>query len=280
PIIDENVTLHPSFDWDHITERDTKPSPPNDLILHAISVGEYRTASTLQFNAVCVSLFLRLLDVSPDLANETTCSFVEESFENMEQRWKSNPWVIKMHVMPKHTAVLNDTWLFSTVKDRSEGGVVKTWLMETYGRPERIGYIQDLETLSEIGLEGVIRNYADVFSLKPFMIDAMIEYFRFWEKLRICCGKQMSKYWRNELLPFNSTLKDVRMSRHALCPRLNIDEVEKRFMETKLYRLIHRNEKLRRMNRPSLVDGDLTGKYCSDYNIQVKTHGIGFNEGR
>mmetsp|Transcript_5875 Transcript_5875/g.12203 ORF Transcript_5875/g.12203 Transcript_5875/m.12203 type:complete len:93 (+) Transcript_5875:2-280(+) len=90
----------------------------------------------------------------------------------------------------------------------------------------------------------------------------------------------MSKYWRNELLPSNSTLKVTTMKNHSLCPHLNIDDVEERFMETKLYRLIHRHDKLRRMNRPSLLDGDLNGQYCSDYNNKVKTQGIGFNEGR
>jgi len=279
-IIGKNATLDPGFDFDYIVERDVKPLEQNDLILHAISVGEYRTASTLQFNAVCASLFLHILYFAPDLANKTSCIFVEKSFHKMERGNESNPQVMKMHVMPKSSTVQNDTWIFSTVRDRTEGEIVKTWLVETYGRPERIGYIQDLETLREIGLEEIIQKYADIFSLESFMVDAMIEYFHLWDKLRICCGKQMSKYWRNELLPSNSTLKVTTMKNHSLCPHLNIDDVEERFMETKLYRLIHRHDKLRRMNRPSLLDGDLNGQYCSDYNNKVKTQGIGFNEGR
>mmetsp|Transcript_23356 Transcript_23356/g.49002 ORF Transcript_23356/g.49002 Transcript_23356/m.49002 type:complete len:336 (-) Transcript_23356:192-1199(-) len=269
-------------DLDDIVRQQTKRMSPNGLILHAISIGNPRSASTLQFNAVCVSLFLHILNFAPALANNTSCIFVGglKKFKKKEkQRSKSNPQVIKMHFKPNCTEVLNDTWLFSTARDLSDGREEKSWLIDHCGTQERIGYIQDLETLSEIGLDGILRKYGDVFSLEPHMMDAMIEYFDIWDKLRVCCGRQMSKYWRNDLLPTNSSLKDATMKKHSLCPTLVIDDVEKQFMETKLYKLLHLYENMRPINRPSMVDEVLTGKYCSEYNDAVKSRGIGFNQG-
>ncbi len=158
-------------------------------------------------------------------------------------------------------------------------GIKKSWLIEHCGTPERIGYIQDLETLSEIGLDGILQKYAEIFSLQPYMTEAMIDYFHIWDKLRVCCGQQMSKYWRNELFPANSSLKDLTLKNHSLCPTLNIDNVERQFMETELYKLIHRHTKMRPINQPSMVDKPLTGKYCSDYNEAVKSRRIVFNQG-
>ena len=262
-----------SFDHDTSSNATTHTNSTNTFI-HAITYGGMRTASTLQFNAVCVSLFLHTLSVRPSLANHTLCNF---DYKHLLQN-ANIPQVVKSHDKPPHNTLLNSTWLFATVKTKQQAKEKREQMKHEYNTP-RIGYIQDLETLSEIGVDGIIREYANIFELLPGQIDIMMEYFNIWDKLRICCGLQMSNYWRNELLPTNSSKKDINMKNHSLCPTLDIDATERQFMETRLYKLMDQYERMRYINRPSLVDGILNGTYCSRYNEEVRKTGVGFNKG-
>ncbi len=118
----------------------------------------------------------------------------------------------------------------------------------------------------------------EIFRCLSDQIDEMIIYLELWDKLRVCCGQQMSKYWRNELLPIDSPRKDLGMKNHSFCGSLDVDDVEGRLMDTKIYRLIDGYENLRHMNSPSTLDPLLTGTYCSSYNDIVREQGIGFGE--
>ena len=245
-----------------------------NTFFHVITFGTPRTATTLQFNTVCVSLFLHTLNVRPSLANHTLCNNGLKFFLHNA----SMPQVTKTHKTPTKKDLFNNTWLFTTAKNRKQANKKREQMKREYN-PSRIGYVQDLETLSEVGIDGIIRDYADFFYLSPGQIDIMIEYFNIWDKLRICCGLQMSKYWRNELLPSNSTQKNINMKNHSLCPTLDIDATERQFMETRLYKLMDQYERMRYVNRPSLVDGILNGTYCSRYNDEVREKGVAFNRG-
>ena len=134
--------------------------------------------------------------------------------------------------------------------------------------------IQDVETLSEIKADGFLDLYADFFDLPSHYLPLLHDYFTLWEKLRVCCGVQMSKYWRNELNP--STVHK-KLDPHPFCGSLDIDVVEKAFMNTTIFKMID-SLGLREINRPAMIDDALDGSYCSRYNKAVQAEGLEFNE--
>ncbi len=271
-----------SFDVDSNPEfimQQNDLTKPEEIILHAISFGKSRTATTVQFNLVCVSLFLQILNFQPSLANNTICSYPGRKFKYLLQN-ETIPQVIKTHAIPPKNLVLKSTWLFTTATDVLDATTTEELIKHVFGPSQKIGYVQDLVTLSELGIEGMTRRYAKIFSLPSHQIEVMIEYFNLWDKLRICCGLQMSKYWRSELLRSNADSEKFALSNDSLCHKLVIDDIEKQFMDTTLYNLLSRYERMKWVNRPSLVDGPLTGKYCSDYNEEVVTNKLGFNQAK
>ena len=82
----------------------------------------------------------------------------------------------------------------------------------------------------------------------------------------------MSKNYRNDLLPSNEKNPDLKP--HPSCGSVDADELEAHFMNTTLYKLLSQYQLMRKMNRPSTVDGDLDGTYCSRYNAAVRKYGI------
>jgi len=250
---------------------------PDDIILHAITFGRTRTATTVQFNLVCVSLFLHVLSIQPSLANKHNLQLSWEGIQvSFTKRY--SPASDQNHAIPPKKLVLKSTWLFTTATDVVDATTTKDLIKNVFGPTQKIGYVQDLVTLSELGIEGMTRRYANIFSLPTYQIEVMIDYFIHWDKLRICCGLQMSKYWRNELLRANSNTGNLSLNNVSLCYNVVIDDVERQFMDTRLYNLISRYERMKWVNRPSLVDGPLTGKYCSGYNEEVMTNRVGFNQ--
>ena len=138
----------------------------------------------------------------------------------------------------------------------------------------KVGLMQDLETLSEIKAVGFLDLYADFFDLPSHYLPMLHEHYTLWDKLRSCCGAQMSKHWRYEL---NPSTWDEQLDPHPFCGSLDIDAVEKAFMNTTLFKMINSTE-MRGINRPALYDDALDGSYCSRYNEAVRTEGLEFNE--
>jgi hypothetical protein len=86
----------------------------------------------------------------------------------------------------------------------------------------------------------------------------------------------MSRYYRNELVPRED--KITTMKPHHYCQSTDLNEMETDFMKSELYQLLHKSKFMRRMNRPSPVDGDLDGTYCTRYNNAVRANGITVNK--
>lgn len=244
--------------------------PPSTL--HIFQYGEPRTATTTQFNLACVSLFLHIQSHHPHLLNNTICHFIakrtnvtfQESF--ILQR-DDIPQAMKSHINKLPGRVRNTTVLFTTAVDKSEHETKK---QELESKGHTVGMVQDLETLGEIGIEGYIDRFVHIFNLTSQHKEMMVSYFEDWDKIRQCCGMQMSKYYRNELVLPNGRRKG--MKAHAFCTAIDINDLENHFMNTDLYKLIDGYTLMRRINRPSIVDGDLDGSYCSRYNDAVRTH--------
>ena len=87
----------------------------------------------------------------------------------------------------------------------------------------------------------------------------------------------MSKYWRYEL---NASTWEEALGPHPFCGSLDIDAVEKAFMNTTIFKMIEdsNNGGIESILRPSLRDDALDGGYCSRYNKAVQAEGLEFNE--
>lgn len=246
---------------------------------HILSHGRSRTATTLLFNMATVSYFLYFLgdenndndDPNNNRASELQMAYSSRLKNVMKYLHETEPWVVKTHAKGLEDYVTNNTVIFTTAMNRMEA-------LQTKERLSRgghaVAFVQDMETLKEFGSAGLVPAYIAGFGLSSRDRTNMIEYFSHWEILRQCCGKQMSKSWRNDLWP--EELKVRKMPHHPTCPNYDMDVVERAFMDTELYSLIDRYPNMRRMNRPSILDGSLNGTYCSSYSHLVHTEGLSF----
>ena len=179
--------------------------------------------------------------------------------------------VMKTHdVTHLHDLEAKSSVIFFTAGTKAHGRKLADDLKKSGGK---VGLVQDLETLSEIKAVGFLDLYADFFDLSSQYLPLLHDYFTLWEKLRCCCGAQMSKYWRYELNP--STWR-TKLDPHPFCSSLDIDAVEKAFMNTTIFKMID-SLGLRVINRPSNRDDALDGSYCSRYNEAVRTNGLKFD---
>ena len=168
------------------------------------------------------------------------------------------------------------TGIFITARTKEQGQKMADDLTKS-GRI--VSLIQDLETLSEIKADGFLDLYADFFDLPSHYLPMLHDYYILWEKLRVCCGVQMSKYWRYELNA-STWKKALDPHPHPFCGSLDIDAVEKAFMNTTIFKMIEdsNNGGVGSILRPSLKDDALDGGYCSRYNKAVQAEGLEFNE--
>ena len=244
-------------------------------IRHIFQYGPPRTASTTQFNIICVGLFLHIRAHSPDLLNHTICTYAG-SFKNESEAYKfmlqqdNIPQAVKSHVTePDPRQIHNSTFVFATASTKNDTEKLTPALKKQW---PNTGIIQDLETLKEVGIDYWLSMYANFFALSSEDLNLMSEYFQKWSKLRQCCGLQMSKSFRNDIL--QPSQKNPLIKPHPFCELADAESMESSFMSTKLYKIIAQYPLVRKMNRPALVDGDLDGTYCKRYNAAVHEHGI------
>lgn len=254
--------------------KQSEPTPPLQwgqfpVASHIVTHGHPRTATTLLFNMVSASYFLHLLHHDP--ARIPTLHF---------QNWKRNGYILKAE--KKKTLVLkthvdldefkaNNTVIFTAAVDRAEA-------VQTRDRLRKEGYklafVQDMESLKADGIPGLVSHYVQGYSLTTDDYQDLSEYFSHWEILRQCCGQQMSKKWRNDMMPLQYKRKDL--DPHPTCGNYDIDEVENALMSTNLYAKMQQYPNMMALNKPSLNDDALNGTYCSSYNFRVKTEGLSF----
>eukprot|EP00581_Thalassiosira_minuscula_P014696 CAMPEP_0183718552 /NCGR_PEP_ID=MMETSP0737-20130205/11777_1 /TAXON_ID=385413 /ORGANISM="Thalassiosira miniscula, Strain CCMP1093" /LENGTH=205 /DNA_ID=CAMNT_0025948129 /DNA_START=402 /DNA_END=1019 /DNA_ORIENTATION=- len=159
--------------------------------------------------------------------------------------------------------------IFTTTRTKAEAGP-KRLSLEKEGF--NVGLVQDLQTLSEIGVKGMLYEYAAIFGVYHRR-KSMTKFIELWDILRQCCGLQMSSSWRNQLLP--SDQRNPAMKSHPICGNTDIGTVERNFTGTHLYKLLDQFEHARMLITPSGVDGRLDGTYCSRYNAEVTRLGLG-----
>ncbi|KAL7475094.1 hypothetical protein ACHAW6_001026 [Cyclotella cf. meneghiniana] len=209
----------------------------------------------------------------PKLLNNTICnsavqgnltSIAEAAARFFLQR-DDIPQALKSHISEPDSNLRNSTIVFTMAFNKREAEQKNAQLKQ---RGFNIGIVKDMETLSQIGTSGYVQPYADFFRLTPWHIKLMKDYFQDWDVLRQCCGMQMSRKFKNDLLP--ASLKMAGMKEHDICGEIDINKIEQHFMNTDLYRLLDGYKLVRRINRPSLVDGELDGTYCSRYTDVIR----------
>eukprot|EP00804_Cyclotella_cryptica_P025525 CCRYP_012016-RB/>CCRYP_012016-RB protein AED:0.04 eAED:0.04 QI:128/1/1/1/0/0.5/2/187/735 len=249
----------------------TLEASAHESILHVFQYGVPLTASATQFHMVCVSLFLHVRIYHSALMNSTICSLGRPATgeEAKVKFHKDVPQAFKSHAhKPDPTHFEKSTVIFTTHFTKAEAAKQKADLRN---QGFNVGIVHDADTMNEIGISGMVKQYADFFSLGHDYIDLMTEYFQQWHRLRECCGMQMSTYFRNELLPASDKVNGTKP--HDYCGSLDINILEAQFMNMVLYKLLNDYPFMKKINRPSIVDGDLNGSYCSRYNDAVRKHG-------
>lgn len=239
---------------------------------HIVAHGIPRTASTLLFNMVGVCNFLYLMRNEPQNTSYIEPKYIKFKSQLDQYLLQTNGTKIYKTHIELENFLRFDVVLFTTAKDKKEAATIKASLEE---QGHDIAYVQDMQSLREGGIPHVAHDFAFGYGLSKEDEDDLVEYFSKWEILRQCCGQQMSQYWRNDLFP-EIYRKVTIMKHHPFCADYDIDEMEKSFMETKLYSWIDAYPNMRPFNKPSLLDEELNGTYCSSYNELVKTQVLDF----
>jgi len=262
------------------TTTTTNETSPTSLPWHILQYGPPRTATTYQFELLCLCAFVKIFDEGEKRDNfaaveKLTCRFMGQ-FQDVL------PSVVKTHVInsyPPKEENNKDVWLFTT----SNGDANATFHRFT-SRGYNVKYVQEVQSLGKLGGHYMAYNYQGIFDLTDEQMEQIVEFMRYWEILRKCCGMQMSDDWREQLLPLKKK-KPGYTAHHnehdpvyPACQMYDIDAVETLFLHTKLAQAMSVFPNMHTMLRPSTVDGTLNGKYCSRYNAAVEEHGIGMNE--
>jgi len=247
---------------------DQHPMPTFPIKTHIVTQGRPRTATTLLFNMVAVSNFLYLVENDPGKIPDVELRYWQRPKGYKILRATNKPMIAKAHISLDNF-LSNNTVVFTAAVDKKEAAAMKKSL-ERDGHT--IAFVQDMETLKEGGVTGLVKEYVSGYGLSKKDRSNLNEYFSNWEILRQCCGQQMSVRWRNDLMP--EKFKISKFTSHPTCASYDIDGIEQAFMKTELYSLIEKYPSVQPLNKASLNDGNLNGTYCSSYNYLIRTQGL------
>lgn len=262
-----------------------------------VQYGEPRTGTTYQFQVLCASSCLRW---GP---GETECKVCKDTATlglDVPVADIASGTVCKVHDISKAREIVRKrpTVLFTTATERSDDPQVRAavlkrdWraarrrLQQSWGLP--IDYVQLFGLLGRRG-HTLVFDYAPLLNLTDDQADALATYVRYWEILRRCCGAQMSTDYRHRLwdvgdrpvsaynLPSNMiTFRHVEDPAYDACEMYDIEQVERRYLETAVYRRCD----IPLMSRLSDVDQPLDGTYCRRaLNATIELH-LRFNDPR
>eukprot|EP00986_Skeletonema_menzelii_P016469 scaffold14726_cov146-Skeletonema_menzelii.AAC.1 len=219
---------------------------------------------------VGVSNFLYLRHREPELVSYIEAKYVKDARDFHDGPAKTRTKIFKTHI-DLSKFLKYDAVIFTTATTSNEAAAIKSRLKE---EGHDVAYIQVMDTLKRVGIPRLAHDFANGYNLTDEDEMMLVEFMSKWEVLRQCCGEQMSKLWRNDLLPEAYTKEE--MEHHPFCADYDIDEIENAFMKTKLYSWINAYPNMRLFNKPSLRDGELNGNYCSSYNERIKTDALNF----
>lgn len=229
-----------------------------------IQVGKPRTATTLQTTFVHLLLSIvakktpQMIDdryVKSDLREE-----IEKSLLSRKGKEDGIVTIIKTHSFDKsdwefvndHIPV-SDYVVFATVAKLNLSN--RTFQNQFSKVSDRVIFVQNY-ALVKRNPHDIVLKYTEVFNLSKEEIDIVVEFIRYWQILRRCCGSQASSDWIQLLnkigkegnyssmqrkgikgfarLPLISSLgfEDKMAADESNCYIYNLEQVEKRMSET------------------------------------------------
>ncbi|XP_045197257.2 uncharacterized protein LOC123551986 isoform X2 [Mercenaria mercenaria] len=251
----------------------TSPCSHNHVPARIIQYGLGGTATTLQFQILCVLMAI----LHEAEINSVGCYYAKQPSHKYS--------VIKTHFLKDSLLRIlpSDSWIFMTSSD-SLSEEKERQLEEVKRKIKniriKIPYIADINMVSKRG-HYIVYEYQPIFNVSDKQMQFAVEYLRYWDILRLCCGKQMSADWRNHLSPSESYIfhHDPHSLTYPACEMYNISEVEQLMMKTYVYKQFGNVPSLHDIiGKPSNVDGDIDGYYCDRCNRNISTKHLGFNE--
>ena len=222
-----------------------------------IQFGLPRTATTLQFQILCVLLSLSY----EHEINNVGCYFDTNSSKKY--------YVIKYHHLshfpeeiPRDLLVFMTESKSFTIKERKKFEKHKDWLQ---AKRIKIPLIVDIETVKQRSYN-VVYDYQHLFNVSDIQMKHAVQYLRYWDILRLCCGQQMSRQWRMHLQANEiATHKQIEHSSTVqFCLKYNVSEIEQEMIKTYVYQHFSKIPSLFNIiGRPSNADGVLDGTYCA-----------------
>ena len=225
-------------------------------ILHVFQYGQYGEDPPLITNIICVALFLHVQSYYPELSQNTICNRADKHVGEgdllvqyfLEQ--DNIPQAVKSHVdESKLPPLKNSTIVFTTTPNKDAAAQKRVQLK---AKGYTIGIIQDREKLASMSMRDIVTQYATFFRLTPDLSNLMVDYFGVWDQLHECCGLQMSKYFRNEIISGVNKRKDWKP--HKYCGTTDLNELENEFINLKLYGMLGKSKQMHRMRRPAPID--------------------------
>ena len=270
-----------------------------------VQYGKARTATTLQFMTLCAANCLKY-------GPTTDCVFVAAKKSTPASQkclqWVDGdpPLVCKSHklTMPTVPTVGRGTravplefgrnkFLFATGTD-PEYTAERGWqpaarALEVGSRLEA-GQVKFMALTDAIGRGGdplLLSEYAkpEVLDLSTEQVADLEAFLVPWDKLRVCCGAQMSVDYRSRLydLHLSKEHRKIRFKYRAdqpkasdMCESYDMDEIEQELVATQVYNTCGSSIELIR----KLSDSDLPfdGGYCSRSLKAAITHRFAFND--
>ena len=127
-----------------------------------------------------------------------------------------------------------NNWLFNAIKELD-----RPFPTGSHAQPT---FVQLFSRLIDNGIEATTREYGNIFDLTDQHMALVLDFMKKWDRLRECCGPQMSQKTRDELWAIgkNGSRYDF-TNGMAACAGQNLDELERDMMQTQAYRLSLQN---------------------------------------
>jgi hypothetical protein len=189
--------------------------------------------------------------------------------------------VIKTHTISVflRTNLSSNTWVFmtnSSTLSEKQKAEIKREKRKIEAKHIKIPLVMGMDLVSKQGYL-IVEEYQAIFGMPHEKMKHIVEYLKYWDILRVCCGVQMSAHWRNHLftktrsgnLQHNTTGKPA-------CDLYNIGEIEKEFIKTYAFKKFA--PFIDAIGTLSVNDGKLDGNYCEQCNKQIANLHLKFNK--
>jgi hypothetical protein len=231
-----------------------------------IQYGPPRTATTLQHAALCVVMFL----LHPDEPGEVHCA--KGTIEDQLLPSTSKYTVYKTHNPNAPSDFVGRSWLFVT-SEAAGDDVERAAAQATAELGVPVHYAQTLGALSSRGYR-YAADYGPIFGLTVDETDQLLDYLRYWDTLRQCCGSQMSSDWRAALQGsvLNPAHRSFGSSTYPACEIFDMDMLERNLLRTRVVLRFGDSDEAILKQVTNHMDPPLTGTYCRLSNAYVATH--------